>query len=77
MDQAIQIPGAVLILAGFIGAQSGRLTPQARSYLVLNLVGSVLLLVSAAMGRDIGFVLLEGVWALAAAHGLARRGRPA
>ncbi|MGI8804357.1 MAG: CBU_0592 family membrane protein, partial [Thermoleophilaceae bacterium] len=41
MDQLIQIVGAVLILIAFIAAQAGRLSPHALSYVVLNLVGSL------------------------------------
>lgn len=72
MEQAIQLAGAVMVLAAFIGAQIGRMTPQARSYLVLNLVGSVLLLVTAVADGDAGFILLEAVWAAAALYGLVR-----
>lgn len=72
MEQVIQLAGAIMVLTGFIGAQVGRMTPQARSYLVLNLVGSVLLLVTAVADGDAGFILLEGVWAAAAIYGLVR-----
>ena len=77
MEQAVQISGAVMVLAAFIGVQARRMSPQALVYLVLNLVGSVLLLVTAVSDGDLGFVLLEGVWAAAAAYGLIRRATPA
>ena len=64
MEQAIQILGALLILAGYAGAQFGRLDQRSISYLVLNLVGSVILAVLAAIESQIGFLLLEGVWSL-------------
>ena len=73
MDQVIQLVGAVMVLAAFIAVQVGRMAPQARSYLVLNLLGSVLLLVTAVADGDAGFILLEAVWAGAAAYGLVRR----
>ena len=72
MAQVIQVVGAVLILVAFLGAQQRRMTPESRSYLLLNLIGSVLLFGTAAADGDIGFVLLEGVWAVAAAYGLLR-----
>lgn len=64
MDQAVQIVGALLILAAFAGAQVGRLSPHSRLYLVLNLVGSAVLTVLAAIDGQLGFLLLEAVWAL-------------
>ena len=77
MDQAIQIAGAILILVAFAGAQAGRFVPHSRLYLVLNLVGSALLAVLAAIESQLGFLLLETVWALVSAWGLAQvlRGR--
>jgi hypothetical protein len=43
-----------------------------RSYLVLNLVGASVLAVDAYVEQQWGFLLLEGVWAVIAAWGLAR-----
>ena len=43
MDQVIQIVGALMILAGFAGAQLGRLRVDSLAYLLLNLVGSAVL----------------------------------
>ena len=64
MDQVIQLAGALLILAGFIAAQAGRVSPHALSYLALNFVGSAILTYVAANSRDWGFLLLESVWAI-------------
>ena len=72
LEQGIQIVGALAILAGFVLAQLGRLRTDAIAYLVLNLVGSTILAVDAALGGEPGFLLLEGVWALVSAVGLAR-----
>jgi hypothetical protein len=74
----VQITGALLILAAFAAAQSGRLDPHARSYLGLNLVGSAILAFDAWHGQEWGFLILEAVWALVSAWGLVRSAaRPA
>lgn len=78
IDQVVQVGGALLILAAFILAQVGRLETGSVAYLVLNLVGSSVLAVDAWLGAEWGFLLLEGVWAIVSAIGLARvvsRGR--
>ena len=72
MDQLVQIAGALLILAAYAGAQLGRLDQHAISYLVLNLVGSAILAVLAAIDSQYGFFLLETVWALVSAWSLWR-----
>lgn len=78
VDQLIQIVGAILILAAFAGAQFGRLDQRSVTYLVLNLIGSAILAVLAAMDSQYGFLLLEGAWALVSAWSLAQvlRTRP-
>ena len=70
--QVIQVVGAMLVLAGFAGAQFGALSTESRVYLLLDLVGSAVLTVLAAIDRQYGFLLLEGVWALVSAWGLLR-----
>ena len=79
MSSLIQILGALLVLAAFALAQARVVTPSARSYLVLNLVGGSVLAVDAYTGEQWGFLLLEGVWAIIAAWGLtaARRSKVA
>ncbi|MFP5326340.1 MAG: CBU_0592 family membrane protein [Acidimicrobiia bacterium] len=71
VEQLVQIAGALCILSAFVLAQVGRMSTTARAYLILNLVGSVVLAVLAAADRDLGFVLLETVWAIVSAYGLA------
>ena len=72
MDQAIQIVGALLILTAFAAVQFERMRPDSRLYLALNLVGSIILAVLALVEQMWGFVLLEGVWAIVSAWGLAQ-----
>jgi hypothetical protein len=78
VEQVIQIVGALMILAGFAGAQLGRLRMDSYAYLVLNLVGSAVLAYLAVIEEQWGFLLLEGVWALVSAWSLGRvaRGLP-
>jgi hypothetical protein len=72
-SQIVQVLGALLILAAFAGVQLGRLRHDTWSYLWLNLGGSAVLAVLAWQGRDWGFLLLEGVWALVSAWSLVRK----
>jgi hypothetical protein len=64
MEQFVQIIGAILILAAFAGAQFGRLDQRSIAYLTLNLIGSLILAVLAAVESQLGFLLLEAVWSL-------------
>jgi hypothetical protein len=73
MEQAIEIVAALLVLAGYAGHLTGRWPPRSVPYLGLNLVGGAALAVIAALGDNWGFLLLQAVWALAAAWGLSRR----
>jgi hypothetical protein len=71
MDQAIQVAGAILILIAYAAGLTGRWSTDSLPYLILNLVGSVILAVLAATSSNWGFLLLEGVWAIATAWQLA------
>lgn len=72
MEQVVQVLGSLLILVPFVLVQAGRLTTTARVYLALNLLGSGILAADAAHGRQWGFLLLEGVWALVSGYALLR-----
>lgn len=75
MDQVIQVIGALMILVAYAAAQTGRWSTDAPIYLWLNLVGSVILALLAAMTENWGFLLLEAVWAIVTAHSLLTHGR--
>jgi hypothetical protein len=64
MAQVIQIVGALVILAAFAANQLGELATDSRLYLLANLVGSIVLCILAVVEGQIGFILLEGVWAV-------------
>jgi hypothetical protein len=70
VDQVIQILGALLILGAFAANQRGRIATDSQLYLALNLAGSVILCVLAITSGQLGFVLLEGVWAIVSGWGL-------
>jgi hypothetical protein len=70
MDQIVQVLGSLLILSAFVGAQRGSLSTRSRLYLTLNLVGASVLAVLALHERQLGFLLLESVWAAVAARAL-------
>ena len=70
MDQALQIFGALMVLAAFAAAQFRVLNPRSYPYLLLNMVGSAILAVLAYEERQWGFLLLEGVWSLVSFAGL-------
>lgn len=72
VSQAMQIAGSLPVLSGFVLSQSGVVQPRAISYLMLNVSGSGALAVDAAIERQWGFLLLEGVWALVSASAWGR-----
>lgn len=73
MSQLFQIIGALLVLAGFSLAQFRVLDQRSLTYLLLNLIGSAILAVLAFIGRQWGFLLLEGVWAIVSLWGIGAR----
>ncbi len=72
MHPAVQITASLLILVPFVLTQAGRTTPTSLRYILLNLAGSTVLAIDAALGRQWGFLLLEGVWAVVSAMSLVR-----
>jgi hypothetical protein len=75
MPGAVQILGALLVLAPFAALQLGRLRSDSALYLWPNLLGSLLLAALAVRAGQWGFLLLETAWALVAARGLVAKGR--
>ncbi|HEV2095562.1 MAG TPA: hypothetical protein VGQ82_03580 [Chthoniobacterales bacterium] len=73
--QIISLIGASLILAGYVGLQRGWLDRTDRSFNVLNFVGSALLTWVALIDHRLGFIVLEGAWALLSLPGMLRASR--
>lgn len=74
--QLISLSGAALILFAYVANQRGWIGPRHASYNLMNLTGSLLLLWVALVDWRWGFIVLEGVWALASIPPLVRRPRP-
>ena len=77
LDQLVSLVGAVLILAAYVALQRGWLPREGRAYNALNFVGSSLLAYAAVRNWNLGFVLLEGAWALLSLPGTIRPKREA
>lgn len=73
MYQVVQIAGSLLILAAFVAALGGRLRQSSYAYLAANAIGSAVLTATAVLGREWGFILLEGVWALVSLYSILRK----
>lgn len=73
INQVLSVLGSLLILGAYFALQRGRLRAEQRSYSALNFVGAAVLAYVAVMERQVGFILLEGTWALLSVPGMLRR----
>ncbi len=73
--QILSLIGAVLVLTGYVALQREWLAREDRLFNLLNCVGAGLLTWVAVEDRRIGFIILEGAWALLSLPG-SLRGRP-
>lgn len=73
LQQAVGVAGALLVLAGYVALQAGRLGRESRVFNALNFFGSALLTWVAVVDRRWGFILLESAWALLSVPGMLRR----
>ncbi|HEY3240198.1 MAG TPA: hypothetical protein VGL92_11575 [Acidimicrobiia bacterium] len=72
MGQLVQLIGAALILSAYVSASRQQIRFDSVQFLALNTLGATILAVVAAVNRDLGFLLLEGVWAWVSFRGLRR-----
>jgi hypothetical protein len=73
LDQLASVVGAVFILAAYVALQRGRWSRESRTFNAVNLCGSLLLTYSAIRTWNVGFIILEGSWALLSLPGTLRR----
>ena len=79
MLQLVSVLGALAILGAFAANLFGWIRPSNLWYSVANFLGSAVLTVVAVVDWQLGFILLEGTWALVSLWGIfaALRGRGA
>lgn len=70
--QIISFVAAMVILVAYVGHQTRRMDPNGVAYNVMNAVGSGVLTYVAFRPFQIGFVTLEGVWAIVSAYAIVR-----
>jgi len=72
MIQAISIVGALAVLLAYTANQFGWTDASNLRYQLANLSGSSILTVVAVIEVQLGFILLEGAWALISLWGLVK-----
>jgi hypothetical protein len=72
VPDAIGSVGALMLCAGYFLVSRRRVDPEGFSYQLMNLAGSVLLLVSLWFRPNPGAILIELIWAAIASSALVR-----
>ena len=70
--QAMSLAGAFMVLGAYFALQRGWLAGEDRLFNVLNFLGAGMLTWVAVEDERIGFILLEGAWALLSVPGIVR-----
>jgi len=68
--QVISVLGALAILGAFAANLFGWIRPSNLWYSAANFLGSAVLTVVAVIDQQLGFLLLEGTWALVSLWGI-------
>jgi len=72
MGQVVQLVGALLIVSAYVAFQQKRLRLDSVQFLGMNMLGAGILTLVAAVDRQLGFLLLEGMWTWVSARGFRR-----
>ena len=62
LGQILSLFGAACILWGFVGINNGWFSAETKKYHWINLAGAVMLVTSAGMDLNWGFIILNAVW---------------
>jgi hypothetical protein len=72
VTQVMSLVGAFMVLGAYFALQRGWLAGEDRIFNLLNFVGAGMLTWVAIEDRRVGFILLEGAWALLSLPGVIR-----
>ena len=73
LSQIASTLGAILILIAYFGLQLSRLKESSNFYLICNFAGASLLFFAAVVTRQVGFILLEGMWVAVTVYGWVKK----
>ncbi|MBA3915837.1 MAG: hypothetical protein H0X25_18680 [Acidobacteriales bacterium] len=71
-QQVLSFAGAMLILAAYVSHQMNWMDSRAPIYNLLNAAGSAILTYVALHPFQVGFVMMESVWAIVSLYSLLR-----
>jgi hypothetical protein len=63
-DQILSLIGAGLLLGAYALQTATSDGAHKTTYILMNLFGSIALTVTAVVNNQIGFIILEGIWAI-------------
>ncbi len=70
LPDVLGVIGVALMLIAYAAGQAGRLDMTRAPALLMNLIGSLMVLWSLTFKFNLSAALMEGAWALVAAYGL-------